>query len=284
MHVTSFRQRSRPPTSRISKPITMLCALSLLAGCAQISSHMPGGNALSVDPQDPCGTERADFLRSKDYFTDEIITGTLTGAAVGALSGATVGLLTNNNVGKSALIGGGVGAVAGGATAYTRTVAQNSRDQAEMAQRVNADLRQEGQQIDHTTATFARLRRCRFAQAGLIKTQVRNGTLTRQAGLTQLSWERGRFDEEIARAHQYNLTMAKRGNEFQDAANTLRAHPTPASAPSTRLVTTQASVSIPEKRDAFDKSVASAESNSKVAFDLDSTARLSLRANAIPPA
>jgi outer membrane lipoprotein SlyB len=284
MRVTSSRHENRSPSSLISGPFAMLCALSLLAGCSQISSHMPGGNALSVDPQDPCGAERAEFLRSKDYFTDEIVTGTLTGAAVGALSGATIGLLTNNNVGKSALIGGGVGAVAGGTTAYTRTVAQNSRDQAEMAQRVNADLRQEGQQIDHTAATFARLRKCRFAQAGLIKTQVHNGTLTRQAGLTQLSWERDRFDEEIERAHEYNLTMAKRGSEFQDAADTLRAHPTPASASSTRLVTAQASVSIPEKRETFDKSVDSAESSSKVAFDIDSTARLSLRFHADHPA
>jgi hypothetical protein len=251
---------------------TLAAILLLSSGCAQMAS-LTGSSPLPIDPSDPCGTERQEFGASKTYFTDQIITGTLTGAALGAAAGVGIAMVTGGSVGKAALIGGGTGAVAGGATAYTKTLQQQSRDQADMAQTVNKDLTTEGQQIDHTVATFARLRQCRFAQANLIKSQVRSGTLTREAGLTQIAWEAARFDEEIKLAHDYDVTMAKRSGQFQDAANSLNANPSPP--PSAKLVTAAASVSIPEKRSEFDKSVTSADKDKKLAFDLDSTAKLS---------
>jgi hypothetical protein len=275
MRATSPLRRGRP--SRSLGPAVIFL---MLGSCSQIA-NMTGNSRLSVDPSDPCGSQRADFTRAKSYFTDEIVTDTLAGAAAGALGGAGLAWMTGKNVGSGALIGGGVGAVAGGATGYTKVRAQQARDQADMAQRVNSDLRQEGQEIDHTTAAFARLRQCRYHQALLIKAQVHSNTLTRQAGLTQIAWERERFDEEIALAHEYGVAMAKRGTQFRDAADALRSSPSPP--PSARLVSTAASVSIPEKRNEFDKAVASAESSKKAAFDLDSNAKLSTVENADHP-
>jgi hypothetical protein len=79
--------------------------------------------------------------------------------------------------------------------------------------------------------------------------------------------------------------MARRSQEFQQAANDLRTRPpvTAQGAPAPRAaparvaqVDRAASVSVPEKRASFDKTVASAERGSKAAFDLDSNASLSL--------
>jgi hypothetical protein len=274
MRITPPSHRGKTGSSWRKGRLALVAVLPLLGSCAQIAS-LTTKSPLPVDPSDPCGTQRSDFATSKSYFTDEIVTGALTGAAVGAIAGAGLAIMMGGNAGSAALIGGGAGALLGGATSYTKTLEQKSHDQAEMAQHVNDDLHTEGQQIDHTTATFARLRQCRFIQAALIKTQVHNNTLPRQVGLTQLAWQRDRFDEEIKLAHDYDLTMAKRGTQFQDAANVLRSNSAPP--PSARLVTAAASVSIPEKRRAFDQSVVTAEAKKGAAFDLDSNAKLSER-------
>ena len=272
----------KPPLRTIAAPIALALVFAPLAGCDQVSKLTNPKATLAVDPADPCGTQRTDFARSKTYFTDEIATGALTGAALGLVAGAGIGLLTGN-VGQGMLIGAGSGALAGGLTGYAKTVAQNSRDQAEMAQHVNDDLHREGDEIDHTTASFARLRACRFQQAALIKAQVRHQAMTREVGLAQITQERTWFEQEIDLARQYNVTMQKRGSQFDEAAAALRAKPSPDAAKTTRLATAAASVSIPEKRNDFAKAVDSAESSKNLAFDLDSNAKISLRANAADP-
>jgi hypothetical protein len=262
------------------RPIAVLATVATLAGCAQMPMQTASKPPLAIDSADPCGAQRADFAKSKDYFTDQIVTGAVTGAALGALAGVGLALVTHSNVGTAALIGGGTGLLAGGTTAYTKTLAEKSKDQAEMAQHVNDDLRREGDEIDHTTAAFARLRSCRYQQAALIKAQVRRHAMTRPDGLTQIAFERDRFDEELKLAREYDIAMTKRGSQFDDAAKSLNENPTPAAAPSAKLVSAAASVSIPEKRSGFDKSLVAAESSSKLAFDMDNNTKLTQRLGA----
>ena len=240
-----------------------------------------------MDRSDPCGNERAAFAGSKTYFQDQIATGAATGAGVGAVGGALTGLAATGNL-RGALLGGlagGVlGGVVGGTSAYYNTLSERAQDQDQLANDMNQDLARESQEIDHTAATFSRLRQCRFAQAWIVKTQARAHAVDRPTAIAQIAYHRDKFNEELNIAHEFGLTMAKRSQEFQQAANELRTRPpvTPQGAPAARAaparvaqVDKAASVSVPEKRESFDRSVASAQTSSKAAFDLDNNAKLS---------
>jgi hypothetical protein len=269
-------------------PVPLLAAALCftLAGC-QVPPSGPGAT-LAVDANDPCQNERTDFAGSKTYFQDQIVSGAVTGAAVGAGMGALAGLINGGNL-KSALIGGAiggaVGGVAGAGNAYYNTLAQRAQDQEELANDMSQDLARESQEIDHTAVTFSRLRTCRFAQARAVKDLARHHQMERQTALAQIAYQRSRFDEEIQIAHEFGLTMARRGQQFQEAANDLKTQPPrqgtaaaqsqPASRAKVASVDKAATVSVPEKRASFDRSVATAEHNSKAAFDLDNNASLS---------
>jgi len=257
-----------------------------LAGC-QAPVTGPGAQ-LAMDSSDPCANERAAFAGSKTFFQDQIVSGAVTGAAMGAGVGALTGLAATGNF-RGALIGGlaggAVGGVVGGSSAYYNTLAEHAQDQNELAYDMNQDLTRESQEIDHTAATFGRLRACRFGQARFVKDQARAHVLDRPTALARIAYHRDKFNEELNIAHEFGLTMARRSQEFQQAANDLRTRPpvTAQGAPAQRAaparvaqVDRAASVSVPEKRASFDKTVASAEHGSKAAFDLDSNASLSL--------
>jgi hypothetical protein len=150
---------------------------------------------------------------------------------------------------------------------------------------MNQDLTRESQEIDHTAATFSRLRACRFGQAWYVKNQAREHVIDRQTALARIAYHRDTFNEELNIAHEFGLTMTKRSQEFQQAANDLQTRPPVATqgAPVTRAapssvaqVNKAATVSVPEKRASYDKTVASAQTNSRAAFDLDNNAKLSL--------
>jgi len=269
-------------------PITSLLAAALCFGLSGCQAPVTGpGASLAADPSDPCQNERTAFAGSKTYFQDQIVSGAVTGAAVGAGMGALAGLASGGNL-KSALIGGAiggtVGGVAGAGTAYYNTLAQRAADQNELAVDMSQDLTRESQEIDHSAVTFARLRACRFGQARFVKNQARDHLLDRTTALARIAYHRDKFDEEIRIAHEFGLTMARRGQQFQEAANDLKTRPpvTAQGAPAARAaparvaqVDKAASVSVPEKRASYDKTVASAEKNSKAAFDLDNNASLS---------
>jgi len=257
-----------------------------LAGC-QAPVVGPGAS-LAADPSDPCVNERTAFASSKTYFQDQIVSGAVTGAAVGAGVGALTGLAATGNL-RGALIGGlaggAVGGVAGGSSAYYNTLVEHAQDQNELAYDMNQDLTRETQEIDHTAATFGRLRACRFAQAEFVKNQAREHLLDRQTALARIAYHRDKFNEELNIAHEFGLTMARRSQEFQQAANDLRTRPpvTAQGAPATRAaparvaqVDKAATVSVPEKRQSFDSTVAAAQTTSKAAFDLDNNEKLSL--------
>jgi hypothetical protein len=267
-------------------PIFAAAVSLTVAGC-QAPVTGPGAQ-LAMDASDPCANERAAFASSKTYFQDQVVSGAVTGAAMGAGVGALTGLAATGNL-RGALIGGlaggAVGGIAGGSSAYYNTLAEHAQDQNELAYDMNQDLTRESQEIDHTAATFGRLRACRFAQARFVKDQARGHVLDRPTALARIAYHRDKFSEELNIAHQFGLTMARRSQEFQQAANDLRTRPpvtaqgapAPKAAPArVAQVDRAASVSVPEKRASFDKTVASAERGSKAAFDLDSNASLSL--------
>jgi len=269
----------------LTAPLVAAVLCFTLMGCQQ--GPTGPGATLAADASDPCQAERAAFAGSKTYFKDEIVSGAVTGAAVGAGLGALAGLASGGNL-KSALIGGAVGGtiggVAGAGTAYYNTLSQRAQDQNELAYNMNNDLARESQEIDHTTATFARLRACRFGQAQFVKNQARSHQIDRPTALARIAYHCDKFDEEIRIAQEFGLTMARRGQQFQEAANDLRTRPPVSSqgvpvaraAPSrVAQVDRAASVSVPEKRQSFDRTVASAQKTSKAAFDLDSSASLS---------
>jgi hypothetical protein len=257
-----------------------------LAGC---QSPVTGpGASLAADSTDPCQNERSAFASSKTYFKDQIVTGAVTGATVGAGFGALTGLAATGNW-RGALIGGlaggAVGGVAGGTSAYYHTLSEHAQDQNELAYNMNQDLSRESEEIDHTAAAFGRLRACRFTQAQFVKDQAREHMIDRPTALARIAYHRDKFNEELNIAHEFGLTMARRSQEFQQAANELTTRPpvnqqgapAPRAEPSrVAQVDRAATVSVPEKRKSFDSTVAAAQTSSKAAFDLDSNAKLSL--------
>ena len=262
---------------------------SSLTGCAAgPGGGINSGSELAAVPGDPCGQQRYDFGRSQTYFSDQIATGAITGGAVGAGTGALIGGLAGGwrGAGVGALAGLAVGAVAGGVNSYYGTMAERYQDQATLAQAINSDLTREAQETERVTATFARLRECRIAQAQSIRQQFRARAIPRDAARAQLMFERDRFQEELALADRYQVAMRKRDQEFQSAAQSLNQAPPATSASSStsssasrasapapaRQVQVAATETVPEKRNAFAASIASARTQTQAAFNVDDLA------------
>jgi len=262
------------------------CAAGMLMqGITPLGEMMLSGNReLKIDPNDSCALERTQFADARNYFTARIVEGALIGGAAGAAGGALIGAMAHN-AGAGALIGLGAGALAGGAYGYYSTMNERYKDQETMTRAINADLTKEGEQIDRTTATFARLRECRFNKAAQIKAQLRAKQITRAEAEAQLKYQGDRFNEEIALARQYGINMQKRGDEFRDAAENLqRNDPTLTAATTPRAkrnatpaqqVLAGATETVPEKRSSFVAQVNNAEARGKVAFNLDAAASAS---------
>jgi len=277
--------------SALAMSVALASTLWFASGC---TSMQPGGGQLRTDRADSCAAERASFAGSRTFSTDHIVGGAVTGGLMGAAGGALVSYLAGGNAGTGALIGLGTGAVSGATAGYYSTMAQRYRDQQTLAMNINSDLAREGEEIDHLTATFARLRACRFEQAQQTKAMMASRQITRSAGVDQLSHQKTMFDEEVALAHQYGLNMQKRDQEFQVAAASLerQSAPEPRTTPEaevapeaqitrptarthTHQVVVAATKTIPEKQQAFVQAVSDAETRSKEAFNLESGASAS---------
>ena len=274
----------------------VLIALGFAAGELTGCTNVGGGNVeLAADPSDPCNQYRVQFAQSKTFFTDQIVSGALTGGAIGAAGGALIGGASGGGRGAliGALAGGAAGVLVGGSSAYYRNMQQHARDQAELARGINSDLNREITELDHVNATFARLRECRFRTAQQIKYEVRTGQMPRPAAIEALDAQRRLFDQEIAVARQYGATMQKRDEQFQVAADNLakrdpnyvppasyetgavtRTSRTTHRVTSSTMTPTQQAVAnatqtIPEKRSSFTASVDDAAQKSQVAFNVD---------------
>jgi hypothetical protein len=255
----------------------LIACLSLLAGCAQMQGvptmlGMGSGN-LATDPADPCGAQRAAFNDSRNYFTRDIVIKTAGGAVIGAAAGAAIGGATNGL--RGALAGAAIGAVGGAAlglaSGYYDKLQQANLDQATLARQVNQDVTSENQQIDHTAATFASLRSCRFNQAAFVKNEARRGIIPRPDALAQLDQQRTWFAQEVAVARDAGVNMKSRDDQFAYAANNLPKTPrrTDPGAQATKVATE----TIPQKRNSFESAVGNADTQSKVAFNLDNSAQ-----------
>lgn len=280
--------------SAYGRPLAGFVVIALLGGSLAGCAGGPGGGInsgsdLAAVPGDNCGQQRYDFGRSQTYFSDQIATGAITGAAVGAGTGALIGGLAGGwrGAGIGALAGLATGAVAGGVNSYYGTMAERYQDQATLAQAINSDLTREAQETERVTATFARLRECRLAQAQSIRQQVRARGLPRPMARQQLIFQRDRFAEELGLADRYRVAMQKRDQEFQSAAQSLNQSDPSAnasssagrprvasvgSAPSARQVSVAATETVPEKRNAFAATIASARTQTQVAFNVDDMA------------
>jgi len=271
--------------------VAMLGLASLsLGGCAAgaIGGLTPLGDMimkemrdLKVDPNDPCSIQRAEFAESKNFFTERIVEGAVMGGLIGAAGGAAIGAMTGGAA-TGAMIGAGAGTLTGALYGYWTTMNQQHKDQETLARAINADLIREGQQIDRTTAAFAKLRECRFGRANLIRMELRAGKIGPVQAQAQMKYESDRFNEEMRVARDYGVNMQKRGDEFRDAAENLqRQDPALTAAPARRAtartpgqqVMAGATETVPEKRSSFVATVNQAEQRSKVAFALDATAK-----------
>jgi len=252
------------------------CAVGAIGGLTPLGDMVMNElRDLKVDPADSCGTQRAAFAEAKSFFTERVVEGAVMGGLIGAAGGAAIGAMTGG-VGTGALIGAGAGTITGAMYGYWSTMNEQHKDRETLARAINADLSKEGQQIDRTTATFARLRECRFAQATTIKANLRAGRMDRAAAQTALKYQSDRFNEEMRLARHYGVNMQKRGDEFREAAENLqRQDPSLTTAAPRRnrsqgqQVMAAATETVPEKRSSFVSTINSAEQRSKVAFNLD---------------
>ncbi len=194
----------------------------------------------------------------------------------GNLSGAMRGMLNSG--------------IAGAKSGYWNALQQQDRDQRQLAQTMNADLRRESLAIDHAAAAFAAVRSCRLAQAQRIKSAMRARRTDGSDARRQLMQEHDWFAEEIDVAQKAGINMQKRDDQFAYAAESLREKSSEsprsesvpqdhAAASASRVqpqtqtaITTSATETLPQKRNSFDSSVKEAQAESNTAFSLDNSA------------
>lgn len=274
---------------RFRRATSLLTAAALLCSPLGACSHFPGGMSggqLAVDAADPCGPQRAAFSRSGEFFAQDLAARVTTGAVIGAGVGALAGGLAKG--GQGALIGGLIGlagGLAGGlASAYWSRLSQSGLDQQTLSQTVNHDLRSEVDGIDHTLATFADVRACRFGQARSIKADAARGAIARTEAQTRLARQRAWFDEEVAAARTMGANMQKRDEQFAYAAEQMQQAPEAvvpssprsaqprgrgASGASAVVVATQ---TLPQKRNGFTAAIDAATAQAQPVFSFDAAA------------
>ena len=190
-----------------STVVTLVTSALVLSGCAGMNSNF----AVSAD--DVCHAERADLKSFQDYFFRSMVEGAAAGALVGGLSGALIG----GNA-KGALIGAGVGAVAGGVGGYFLAKQRANSDPAQLTQSVYQDVSAENAQIDRVTASFDRLRDCRFRSAQAVKADYAAGRIQRPDAQAKLAQIRTLFQQDVEFADSLGAKMKERGAEYQNAS------------------------------------------------------------------
>jgi len=111
------------------------------------------------------------------------------------------------------------------ASAYWQKLSQAGMDQGTLSQTVNQDLRSEVAGVDHTAATFASLRTCRFAQARYMKSDARRSAANCAEAQGRLARQRAWFDQEVAMAETVGVSMQKRDSQSAYAAEQLQQAP-----------------------------------------------------------
>jgi hypothetical protein len=265
----------------IIRPATLALGVGalVLSGCATGTSNY------TVSSNDACAPQRAQLKSYQDYFYQSMAEGALAGAAVGATAGALIG-----GNWKAALIGAGAGAVVGAAGGYLAAKQKATSDPVQLSQSVYQDISTENTQIDAVTASFLRLKDCRFQTAQLVKEDYRAGRISRDAAQAKLGEIRGLFAEDIAFAEALDAKINERGGEYQNASTELAklqaAPPPPAPAqpapakptaakpaapkpPPAASAVAQATATNQLKRKALSDDVQEAKASSNAAFDVE---------------
>jgi len=204
-----------------SAVIVLATSALVLSGCAGMNTNF------TVSADDVCHAERAHLKSYQDYFFRSMVEGAAAGAVAGGLAGALIG----GNA-KGALIGAGVGAVAGGVGGYYLAKQKATSDPTQLTQSIYQDVDRENAQIDGVTASFNRLRDCRFRSARVVKADYAAGRITRTDAQAKLERIKTLFNEDIEFADQLGAKMNERGAEYQNASSeVLKLQPGSAPAP-----------------------------------------------------
>lgn len=240
-----------------------------------MTSSLGGSDSLAVSPDDPCGQERATFAKSNDFFTADVVKSAGIGALLGGVGGAAIGGAIGG--GHGAMIGGLLGIFTGTVTSltvsYTQYMQQHyNGDPSGMVSGINSDLAVESRARDQTIINFRNLSACRFAQASLIRREASLGQISHDEAEHELTLERGWFDQEIAVAQHWGVNMEKRDEQFQAATSELEKKAPPRGRsrhdPTRRAIVT-ATETNPDKREALESEVGTAQRESQVAFNLN---------------
>lgn len=181
-----------------------------LAACTPDASA-PGGQIAS---DDACGSQRSQLTSIGDYFTQAMIVGAVSGAALGALTGA---LVSGGDL-ESTLAGAAIGGVGGAAAGYYSAKAEANSDRGSLVGGVYKDLYSENQQIDRTTTAFRAVRACRTAEAERIRADYRAGRMTADEARAKLADVKSKFEWEVKYAEEVGGKMNERGEQYSYAA------------------------------------------------------------------
>jgi hypothetical protein len=183
-----------------------------------ISLALPGctTGSFTVSADDACAAERQSLKQIETDIINATVGGAVAGAAVGALAGGIFG----GNA-KGALIGAGAGALAGGLGGYFMAKKNASSDQSSLVSSIYKDVATDNEHLDKTTASFRRLRDCRFRTANVVKADYQAGKIDKATAAAKLGSIRNLFAEDVAYAEQMGAKMTERGNEYGFASEEL---------------------------------------------------------------
>jgi len=196
----------------MSRPIfratASLTAAVMLTACVSTQAGRIGVD----DGRDACRPQLVALDSTGDFFGEAI----LQGAAIGAVGGALIGGLASGRW-EGALVGALAGGAAGAATGYWVAVQRQAQDQAAVTAQIVNDLSRENAQLDRTQVAFDQLMDCRFLTAERVRVAVREGRISRQAGLAQMADIRARTEADIRLARTISGRIGTRGAEFDTA-------------------------------------------------------------------
>lgn len=223
--------------AKLRRSVASVTAAAMLAGCVSTQASRIGVD----DGRDACRAQVVALDSTGDFFGEDILRGAAIGAGTGAIAGGLLAAATGRR-GSDILAGAAIGAVAGGiiggTAGYIQARQRQAQDQAGLMMAVGGDLRAENAQLDRTQLAFNQLVDCRVLQAQRIRNDVRGGRLSRDQGLSLLSYQRDLMRRDVALARSINEKIGTRGAEFDTAIETI--------APGTKQAVTGARVSQPQ--------------------------------------
>ncbi|MFT8247002.1 hypothetical protein [Roseomonas sp. BN140053] len=203
------------PRRLAHRGVAALTALSMLAGCAGVSTR--AGRIGADDGTDACRQQVVALDSTGNFFAEDILTGAAIGGGVGALAGLAA---SGGNL-RSALIGGVAGAAVGAAGGYLAALQRRNNDQAAVSAALATDLERENGQLDRTQIAFNQLMDCRFNRAQEIRQAARDGRMDRNTAQAQMAQLRDLTNRDIQLAQQINGQIGTRGAEFDTAIDTV---------------------------------------------------------------